>query len=368
MLLKKNLINKNKDVHNKIFYYNKRFLNKVGLVGKPNVGKSTLFNSIININNKNSIYAKISNFPFTTIEPNKSTIFLKDERLLNLKEKFNSKKIIYDDLLQVIDIAGLIKNASKGEGLGNQFLGDIRDVDFILHNIRCYKNDKIIHVDGVDFNPINDLIEIDNELLYADLEYLDKRINSKKVNANLKKNDNDYIKFLDICNDIYDLLQNGEKAIKILDKSIYKLNEINQLFKKFGLYNQLLTMKPSILILNVDEDGIIKGNEYVEMIKEYNENNENLKIIKLCSKLEHEISLIDDINEKNELMEIYNIKKTGLEEIINLTKNVLNIKSYFTVGEKETKSWNFNSNKINTVSLFYYILKFNKKKFNVNLK
>ena len=289
---------------------------KCGIVGLPNVGKSTLFNALTN-----SSKAQAGNFPFCTIEPNIGAVPVLDERLDKLFEISKSKKKIYTSIT-FLDIAGLVKGASKGEGLGNKFLSHIREVDAIVHLLRCFDSDDIQNVNE-DVNPIRDLDIIETEMKLADLESIGKRIEKK----NLKK----------ITNDEIDILKTTEDYINN-DKD---LNELRNLFD-LELINKsgLLSLKPKLYVCNVDEKSISSGNKYSENIQK----TKKIKnIILISAEIENQINQLDK-NEKKNFMELMNIKKTGLNYLIERGYKLLELETFFTSGPEESRAWTIKKN------------------------
>lgn len=289
---------------------------KLGVVGLPNVGKSTLFNAITKAG------AAVANYPFCTIEPNVGVVAVPDERLYKLAELYNSKKIT-PTTLEFVDIAGLVRGASKGEGLGNKFLSHIREVDAIVHVVRCFKDDNIVHVDGM-VDPIRDIETINYELIFADMETIEKRL--AKIET-LIKADKKYI---------YDkeLLQRFKKHLeegKLLNNLVLNEEDAEYLSKA-----QLLTSKPCIYVGNVGEDET-SGNEYSKMLEEYAKK-ENTKCIILSAKLEEELATMTD-EEKQMFMSEYGLKESGLEMLVKVSYDLLGLISYLTAGEKEVRAW-----------------------------
>tara|TARA_B100001248_G_scaffold257593_1_gene240407 strand:+ start:549 stop:1619 length:1071 start_codon:yes stop_codon:yes gene_type:complete len=283
---------------------------KCGIVGLPNVGKSTLFNALTASKN-----AEAANFPFCTIDPNIGIVDVIDERLDQLSKLSNSKKKIYTNIT-FVDIAGLVKGASKGEGLGNKFLSHIREVDAIIHLVRCFESDKITHVNS-EINPIEDLEIIKTEIALSDLDIIHKKLEKGK-----KK-----------------LLQ--EKEIKILEEKLNLLNSgkeliINDQFeRKFLSTLGLLSIKPKIIVCNVDEDSLAKGNTFTKTIKEKYSNE---KIITICADIEDQIMGLNN-NDRETFMKEIGLNKTGLNQLIKEGYDLLNLDTFFTSGPEESRAW-----------------------------
>lgn len=288
-----------------------------GIVGLPNVGKSTLFNALTSTSQ-----AESANYPFCTINPNVGRVAVPDDRLYKLASIVECKNIIPSQL-EFVDIAGIVKGASKGEGLGNKFLANIRETDAILHVVRCFNNDDIIHVNG-NIDPISDIETIETELLLADLESVEKRLPAmeKKLRGSKDKNDQ---KLFEALLNVYECLKEGQLAINanISDKSI-----LNQL--------QLLTTKPVMFICNVSENDIISGNKYTEAVKE---RAGNKPVVIISASIENEIAQLENINEKLEFLNALGIESTGLDKVIKQGYDLLGLMTYFTVGPNETRAW-----------------------------
>ena len=289
---------------------------KCGIVGLPNVGKSTLFNALTNSNK-----AQAGNFPFCTIDPNIGVVLVPDNRLENLAKVSKSKKII-NTTISFVDIAGLVKGASKGEGLGNKFLSHIREVDAIIHMIRCFDSDDIQNVNPT-VNPIRDLEIIETEMMLADLESIQKRLEK-----NNKKNlDDEQIKILQLALDCI----NNDKDISIL-KNQYEKKMLNQA--------GLLSLKPKIFVCNVDEKSVQNGNNYSDMfIKKFG--NQNTLIV--SADIENQINELS-IDEKKNYMKMIGLKETGLDMLIQKGYEILELDTFFTSGPEETRAWTIQKN------------------------
>ena len=289
---------------------------KCGIVGLPNVGKSTLFNALTN-----SSKAHAANFPFCTIDPNVGVVPVPDIRLENLAKISNSKKII-NTTISFVDIAGLVKGASKGEGLGNKFLSHIREVDAIIHMIRCFDSDDIQNVNPT-VDPVRDLEIIETEMMLADLESIQKRLEK-----NNKKNvDEEQLEILEIALDCI----NNNKDVSIL-KNDFDKKQLNQ--------SGLLSLKPKIFVCNVDEQSVQNGNNYTKkFIEKFGQ--ENTLIV--SADIENQINTLD-ISEKKNYMEMIGLKQTGLNLLIQKGYNILELDTYFTSGPEETRAWTIQKN------------------------
>ncbi len=289
---------------------------KCGIVGLPNVGKSTLFNALTN-----SSKAQAANFPFCTIDPNIGIVPVPDYRLKNLAEISKSKKII-NTTISFVDIAGLVKGASKGEGLGNKFLSHIREVDAIIHMIRCFESDDIQNVNP-SVDPIRDLEIIETEMMLADLESIQKRLEKN----NKKKVDNEELKILEIALECI----NKNEDFSVL-KSNYEKKQLNQ--------SGLLSLKPKIFVCNVDEKSVQNGNKYTkDFIGKFGEENSLI----VSADIENQINQLN-FEEKENYMEMIGLNETGLNKLINKGYKVLELDTYFTSGPEETRAWTIQKN------------------------
>ena len=288
---------------------------KCGIVGLPNVGKSTLFNALTASKN-----AEAANFPFCTIDPNIGIVDVIDDRLDQLSKLSNSKKRIYTNIT-FVDIAGLVKGASKGEGLGNKFLSHIREVDAIIHLVRCFESDQITHVNSK-INPVEDLETIKTEIILSDIDVIQKKLDKGKK------------KLLD------------EKEIKILEEKLSQLNEGNEVTSndqaeiKFLSNLGLLSIKPKIIVCNVDEESLAEGNVFTKSIKEAHPNE---KVVTICADIEDQIMGLDN-NERETFMKEIGLSKTGLNQLIKEGYELLNLDTFFTSGPEESRAWTVKKN------------------------
>jgi len=291
---------------------------KLGIVGLPNVGKSTLFNTLTNAN------VDSANYPFCTIEPNIGVVHVPDERIEFLSEIYIPDKKTYATI-EFVDIAGLVKGASKGEGLGNMFLSHIREVDAICHVVRCFDDENIVHVDG-NINPLRDVETINLELIFSDLDMVEKAYS--KAEKLIKTGDVIYKKRAAFLNKLKNHLLDGNMA-NTFDYSDSEYIFMNELF--------LLTQKPVLFVANVDETLINEDNDYLIKLKEY-ATTHNYEVIKICAKLEEEIMKLEN-DEKQEFFDELGISATGLENLIKSSYKLLNQISFLTAGKKEVRAW-----------------------------
>jgi len=292
---------------------------KCGIVGLPNVGKSTLFNAISN--NK----AEAANFPFCTIEPNVGVITVPDERLTVLEDLVSPQKVI-PTTIEFVDIAGLVKGASKGEGLGNQFLANIREVDAIAHVVRCFEDDNIVHVDGK-VDPLSDKEVIDAELQLKDLESVEKKIS--RIEKVAKTGDATAKKELAVLESYKNHLEAGNNArALVIDKEDHAI--VADL--------QLLTAKPVIYVANVEETALPDGNAFSEMLKD-GVKDEEAQVVVVSASIEAQIAELEDKEERDMFLSEYGLKTSGLSKLIRAAYSILDLITYFTAGEKEVRAW-----------------------------
>lgn len=291
---------------------------KLGIVGLPNVGKSTLFNAITKAG------ADSANYPFCTIDPNVGVVNVPDERLSVLTEMFDSKKTTHTSI-EFYDIAGLVKGASEGEGLGNKFLSHIREVEAIVHVVRCFEDDNVVHVDGK-IDPISDIETINLELILSDQEMIEKQL---EKNRRLLKSDKSIKKNIEILEKIQETLNNGLSA-RTLDFSDEAMAYVKTL--------NLLSIKPIIYVANVSEDEIAdEDNEHIERVKTL-ASDEDAEVVKICAELEKEIAQLDD-DEAKMFLEELGIQESGLNKLIKSSYKLLNLISFLTAGEQESRAW-----------------------------
>lgn len=294
---------------------------KLGIVGLPNVGKSTLFNAITQAG------AESANYPFCTIDPNVGVVSVPDNRLNKLKDLYNSKKIV-QTAIEFVDIAGLVKGASKGEGLGNKFLSNIREVDAIVHVVRCFEDSNVVHVDG-SINSLRDIETINLELIFSDMEILDRRI-AKTTKA--LKADKTLQGELDILNQVKATLEEG-KSIRTMDLSDEDWAFVGSL--------DLLSSKPVIYVSNVSEDDLADdgvNNEMVKAVREFAAT-ENSEVVVICAQIEAEISELETEEEKLEFLETLGLSQSGLDKLIKSSYHLLGLISFLTAGEQEVRAW-----------------------------
>ncbi len=292
----------------------------VGIVGLPNIGKSTTFNALTKAQN-----AESANYPFCTIEPNKAVVPVPDSRLAELAKIVNPERIQYS-VIDFVDIAGLVKGASKGEGLGNKFLSNIRDVEVILHMVRCFDDENITHVEGA-IDPVRDIEIIEGELIFADIEQLDKKIEKLKKDSKFKK---DAAAKLDVALSLKAHLDELQPISSYSDKE-------NEIFIELNKELRFLSNKEIIYGANTDEDGLLEDNDYVKAVQAHAAKS-GFEVITLCAKIEEELAALEEEEAKEFLTEL-GVKESGLEKIIHTAFSKLNLISYFTAGVKEVRAW-----------------------------
>lgn len=296
---------------------------KCGIVGLPNVGKSTLFNSL------SSAKAEAANYPFCTIEPNVGMIPVPDPRLDQLAELVNPQNTL-PAVVKIMDIAGLVRGASKGEGLGNQFLGNIRECEAIIHLLRCFEDPNIIHVEET-VDPIRDKEIIDTELQFKDLELLEKKL--EKMKKLTKGGNKEAMKHVETVQGIIDHISKGENA-RTHDIAAEEWAVVEEL--------GLLTLKPVLYVCNVDEDGLPDGNEFVDRVREAIKD-EDAGLIVVCAAFESELTTLDDLADRLEFLETVGLKEPGLYVLIRAAYELLKLETYFTAGVKEVRAWTIHS-------------------------
>ncbi len=293
---------------------------KCGIVGLPNVGKSTLFNCLSNAK------AQAANFPFCTIEPNVGTITVPDERLNSLAGLVNPERIV-PTTIEIVDIAGLVKGASKGEGLGNKFLANIRETDAIIHVLRCFEDPNVVHVDG-SVNPVRDKEIIDIELQLKDLESIEARI--AKVQRAAKAGDKDAKKMHDYLERLKMALEQGKSA-----RTVEPANPDEESFEK---ELQLITSKPVLYVCNVDEASVKTGNAHVDSVREAVKN-ENAEVLVIGAAIEADIASLETYEERQVFLEDLGLDEPGVSKLIKAAYRLLNLQTYFTAGVKEVRAW-----------------------------
>lgn len=292
---------------------------KIGIVGLPNVGKSTMFNSITKAG------AECANYPFCTIEPNVGVVGVPDERLDELTKMYQPQKTTHA-VIEFVDIAGLVKGASKGEGLGNKFLSHIRETDSICEVVRCFEDSNVVHVDG-SVDPVRDIETINLELIFADIETVNKRLD--KARKNLKA-DKKYQQEIDLLEKIKENLENGISA-RAIDFNEEEQEMVKEMF--------LLTTKPILYIANVSEEQLenAENDEFVKKVKEY-ASKEKAEVIPLCVKIEEELSSLEE-QDKKEMLEALGLEESGLDKVIKKSYDLLGLMSFLTAGEPEVRAW-----------------------------
>jgi len=292
-----------------------------GIVGLPNVGKSTLFNALTA-----TAAAQAANFPFCTIEPNVGRVAVPDERLEKIAAIAGSAEILPAQL-EFVDIAGLVKGASQGEGLGNQFLSNIRETDAIIHVVRCFEDEDIHHVEG-SVEPLRDIETIETELMLADLESIGKQLENLKKKT--RSGDKDAIAQFEFIEKIYNALEDGKPA-----RTVYPSDEDEELWLKV---TQMITAKPVLYVCNVNEDDASSGNEFSAQVAKMAQD-QGAQTVIICASIESEIAQLDTAEEKAEFLETMGLEEAGLNRIIRAGYKLLNLQNYFTAGPKETRAW-----------------------------
>ncbi|WMJ81360.1 redox-regulated ATPase YchF [Clostridium sp. MB40-C1] len=294
---------------------------KLGIVGLPNVGKSTLFNAITKAG------AESANYPFCTIEPNVGVVTVPDERLDVLEQMYNSKKKVYA-AVEFYDIAGLVKGASKGEGLGNKFLSHIREVAAIVHTVRCFNDDNIVHVEG-SVDPIRDIETINLELIFADLEVVERRI--ERATKTARSGNKEAKAELELLEKVKAHLE-ANKPIRTLETTDDEAAIIKTFF--------LITSKPILYVANISEDDLLSGNtenDFVKKVKDYAAE-ENSEVVTICAKIEEELSSLED-DERDEMLSEYGLTEPGLNKLVRSSYHLLGLMSFLTAGQQEIRAW-----------------------------
>ncbi len=292
----------------------------IGIVGLPNVGKSTTFNALTKAQN-----AAAANYPFCTIEPNKAIVTVPDPRVDKLAELVKPEKVIYATV-EFVDIAGLVKGASQGEGLGNQFLANIRDTSAIVHVVRCFDDENVIHVSG-GIDPLSDIDVINLELILADLQQLENKAEKLKRQAN---HDKSLAAQAELAIELKSLLEQGKPVLAWHDRH-------SETFLAFNQEMRFLTAKPIIYVANVDENHLTEDNDYVKAVRKIAAE-QNAEVVKLCAKLEEEMAGLTD-NERDEFLHSMGVEEGGLDQVIHKGYHLLGLMSYFTAGVKEVRAW-----------------------------
>ena len=297
----------------------------IGIVGLPNVGKSTTFNALTKAQN-----AEAANYPFCTIEPNKAIVPVPDKRLGKLAEIVKPKRIVHATV-EFVDIAGLVAGASKGEGLGNKFLGNIRQTSAIIHVVRCFDNENIVHIDA-NCNPKRDVEIIETELIFADLEQLERKLERMEKQSRMDKK---ILPVIELAKQIKSHLENGKPVSSFPDQD-------NEIFKEFVSDMGFITAKTVIFAANVDEDGLVEDNDYTKELEKLAAER-GCEMVKLCAKLEEDMVDMTEA-EKAEFLESMGVEESGLEQIIHKGFDALGLMTYFTAGEPEVRAWTIPKN------------------------